>query len=60
MHNVVQNYMSSSIPYKSEMTKIEEQVGFFSAMTNFSIRLFLTLSKLVISPNYPYLGQIFT
>ena len=57
MHNGVQNYISSSIPHKSEMTINQGTVVFFSARENSSIRLFLTLPKLPTSPNYPYLAS---
>ena len=47
MHNVVQNY---------EKTINRGTSRLFSAMKNSSIRLFLTLSKLPTSPNYPDLN----
>ena len=57
MHNGVQNYISSSIPYKSEMTIKSRNSSLFLARENSSIRLFLTLPKLPTSPNYPYLAS---
>ena len=47
MHNVVQNRNDN-----------KSKVGFFTAIKNSSISLFLTLSKLPTSPNYPYLKLV--